>query len=211
MATVGETHKIYTDQTGKFPITSSQGNKYILIMYVYDSNAILASPCKSRSISHIMGAYNKPVGHLTNIGYIPRFHCLDNEASDILNKYNKRKYIEYYLVLSNIYCVNAAERSMSTCQDHFIVGISSTDTCFPIHLQCRLIPQATMTLNMLRPCRRNPTMSAHTSIEGQFDFNKTQLAPPGIKLIVHKKPQQHKTWVIPGVPGWYIIPAIEHY
>ena len=42
MATVDETKKIYTDQTGKFPITYSWGNKYILIMYVYDANAILA-------------------------------------------------------------------------------------------------------------------------------------------------------------------------
>ena len=42
MATVEETHKIYTDQTGKYPITSSQGNKYMPIMYVYDANAILA-------------------------------------------------------------------------------------------------------------------------------------------------------------------------
>ena len=35
MVTVDETHKIYTDHTGKFPITSSRGTKYILIMYVY--------------------------------------------------------------------------------------------------------------------------------------------------------------------------------
>ena len=61
MATVEETHKIYTDQTGKFPITYSRGNKYILIMYVYDDNAILSAPLKSRSGSHILEAYIKQV------------------------------------------------------------------------------------------------------------------------------------------------------
>ena len=71
MATVGETHKIYTDRTGKFTITSSQGNKYILIMYLYDANAILASPMNSRSVSHILEAYTKQVEHLTHRGYIP--------------------------------------------------------------------------------------------------------------------------------------------
>ena len=35
MATVDETHKIYTDQTRKFPMTSSQSKKYaILCIYM---------------------------------------------------------------------------------------------------------------------------------------------------------------------------------
>ena len=54
-------------------------------------------------------------------------------------------------------------------------------------------------------------MSAYTELEGEFDFNKTPLAPPEIKVIVHEKPQQRKTWGIHGVPGWYIGPSMEHY
>jgi hypothetical protein len=34
--------QIYTDQTGRFPVVSSEGNKYIMVLYDYDSNAILA-------------------------------------------------------------------------------------------------------------------------------------------------------------------------
>jgi hypothetical protein len=41
------TGQIYTDQTGRFPITSSRGNKYIMILYNYESNDILAEPLKS--------------------------------------------------------------------------------------------------------------------------------------------------------------------
>ena len=67
-----------------------------------------------------------------------------------------------------------------------------------------------MTLNMLRPCRRNPTMLAHTAIEGHFDFNKTPIAPPGIKVLVHKNPQQCKNWGMHGLPGWHIGPAMEN-
>ena len=29
-------------------------------------------------------------------------------------------------------------------------------------------------------------MPAYTALEGQFDFNKTPLAPPGINVMVHK-------------------------
>ena len=68
-----------------------------------------------------------------------------------------------------------------------------------------------MTLNILRPFRINLNMSAHTEIEGQFDFNKTPLAPPGINLIGHEKLQQRNNWGIYGLPGWYNGPDMEHY
>ena len=43
------TRKIYTDQTGRFPVTSSKGNKYILVEYHYEPNTIHAEPLKTRS------------------------------------------------------------------------------------------------------------------------------------------------------------------
>ena len=45
--------KIYTDQTGSFPITYSHGYRYIMISYDYDSDNILAEPIKSRTSLHI--------------------------------------------------------------------------------------------------------------------------------------------------------------
>ena len=41
MVSFETTAKAYSDQTGKFPFTSSRGNQYLLIVYDYDSNAIL--------------------------------------------------------------------------------------------------------------------------------------------------------------------------
>ena len=43
------TNKIYSDQTGRFPITSSKGNKYIMVVHDHDSNAILARALKTKS------------------------------------------------------------------------------------------------------------------------------------------------------------------
>ena len=34
---------IYTDQSGRFPVTSSSGHKYIMIMVEIDSNMIMPS------------------------------------------------------------------------------------------------------------------------------------------------------------------------
>ena len=171
---------------GKFPMTSTLGNKYVLLMYVFDANAILVEPFKRRSGSHLLEAYTKKVGHLTNRGYIPRLHCLDNEASVSLNKFNRQEVIGYQLVSPQIYRVNATDIAIITWKYCFIAGLAITDTRFPMHLCCCLIPQATMTLNMLIPFQQNPTMLEYTAIEVPFDFNKITLAPNGSEVVVHK-------------------------
>ena len=40
-------NKIYTDQTGRFPVTSIKEKRYIMIAYDFDSNNIIAEPLKS--------------------------------------------------------------------------------------------------------------------------------------------------------------------
>ena len=40
---------IAVDQTGKFPITSSKGAKYIMVLCEIDGNAILTATVKNRS------------------------------------------------------------------------------------------------------------------------------------------------------------------
>ena len=40
---------LFSDQTGRFPVTSSKGNKYVMVVYSQDANAILAEPLKSKS------------------------------------------------------------------------------------------------------------------------------------------------------------------
>ena len=61
---------------------------------------------------------------------------------------------------------NAAEKAIRTWKNHFISGLFSTDSQFPMHLWCRLLPQATLTLNMLRASRRHTQISAYTVLEG---------------------------------------------
>ena len=38
--------KVFTDQTGRFPITSNEGSKYVVVLFAEDINAILAEPIK---------------------------------------------------------------------------------------------------------------------------------------------------------------------
>jgi hypothetical protein len=40
--------KLYSDQTGKFPVQSSRGYNYVMVLYDFDSNAILSRPAKTK-------------------------------------------------------------------------------------------------------------------------------------------------------------------
>jgi hypothetical protein len=80
-----------------------------------------------------------------------------------------------------------------------------------MHLWDHLVPQATKTLNLLRRSRIHPHLSAYAQVYGHFDFNRTPLAPPGIKVLIHKEPSTLGTWSPHAVSGWYLGPAMQHY
>ena len=205
------TGKTYSDLTGRFPTISSRGNQYIFIMYDYDSNAILAEPIRNRTGPEIVRACTTLHSLLIKRGLQPKFHMLDNEASLALQAAITNNNIEFQLAPPHIHRRNAAERAIRTFKNHFIAGLCSTDSNFPMHLWCRLIPQALLTLNLLRPSRINPTLSAEAQLNGAYDFMKHPLAPPGTKCQVHEKPSQRRTWAPHSVDGWYVGPSMQHY
>ena len=79
-ATIVDEGKIYTDQTGKFPVISNRGNRYMMVIYAYDANCILVEPMKNRTERCMLEAYEKAHERLQQAGYKPRLHWLDNEA-----------------------------------------------------------------------------------------------------------------------------------
>ena len=52
---------IYTDQTGKFPITSSRGHKYIMIIFEIYGNAVLVEPMKNKTEDKMVETYQKMI------------------------------------------------------------------------------------------------------------------------------------------------------
>ena len=117
----------------------------------------------------------------------------------------------YQLVPPHLHRNNSVERSIQTFKDHLIAGLSSADPSFPMHLWCRLIPQATTTLNLLRPSTVNSKVSAKAILNSAFNYNATPLAPTGTKVIAYKPSNKQKTWVPHGLEEWYIGNAAEHY
>ena len=205
------TGEAYSDQTGQFPIPSSAGNKYIFVLYDYDSSYITAIAIPSRTKEQILGAYKSAITMLTKRGFKPQLHRLDNEASTILKEYMHEEDIDFQLTPAGIHRRNKAERAIQTYKNHFIAGLCSVDPAFPLHLWDRLLPQATITLNLLRASRVNPKLSAYAQIHGQFDYNRTPLVPPGTKVLAHERPEDRKSFAPHAVEGFYTGPAMDHY
>jgi hypothetical protein len=83
-AAIIDAGQIYTDQTGRFTVVSSKGNKYIMILYDYDSNAILAQPIKDRTARELLKAFQFMKQELAVRGLKPKLMKLENEASKLL-------------------------------------------------------------------------------------------------------------------------------
>ena len=66
--------RIYTDQTRHFPVMSSKGNKYVMVLYSYNANAIITEPIKNRTNGELTRAYIKKIQELIKAGYKLRVH-----------------------------------------------------------------------------------------------------------------------------------------
>ena len=154
------TGKVSSYQTGDFPILSSKGNKYVMVLYDHDTNEILSDPLQSWSQQNILDTQIKLHEYLTNRDFTSRVKILDNEFSEALKCHLRWQEMKFQLVPTNIHHTNAAERFISTFKDHFIAGLESVDPYFLMHLWCRLIPLATTTLNLLQPLHLHPNISA---------------------------------------------------
>jgi hypothetical protein len=91
--------------------------------------------------------------------------------------------------------------------------LAGTATTFPPSLWDKLLPQAEITLNLLRQSNAMPTVSAYAHLCGPFDYNKMPLAPMGCEVQVHEKRDRDKrgSWAYHSVDGWYLNTSPEHY
>ena len=106
---------------------------------------------------------------------------------------------------------NIAEGAIQTFKNHFISILSSIDKSFLIKLWDRLIPQAVLTLNLLRQLNSNPKLSAHQYVHRTFDYNMTPLGPMGCAVQVLNSKERQQSWEEHAHNGWYIRTSLYHY
>ncbi len=94
----------------------------------------------------------------------------------------------FLLVPPNDHWRNIAEKAIQTFKGHFISILCGTDTDFPLHLWCCLLPQVEHTLNMLQSAQVALNVSAYAYLWGQHNLNANPFAPLGCKVKAHVKP-----------------------
>jgi hypothetical protein len=118
----------------------------------------------------------------------PTTHILDNEASAAF-KAEIKKNCAIQLVPPDNHRQNLAERAIQTFKNHFKSILAGVDDNFPMHLWDRLLPQAILTLNLLRQSNVAPTV-AYQYVDGTFDFNKMPLTPMGCTVQLHERSER---------------------
>ena len=132
-----------------------------MVAYHCDSNMILTAPFKSRSDKHCMLAYHDIMQRLQARGMLADLQIMNNEASAEYKRIITLEYgVKYQLVPAHIHRRNAAERAIRTFKTHFFAILAGVAADFPQYLWDLLLPQAELTLNLLRQANVNPEISA---------------------------------------------------
>jgi hypothetical protein len=145
-ALIPPTGLIYTDQTGRFVCPSETGNNYLMVLYDYDSNAILAEAIPNRTKKSLLAAFTKLHAQLCAVGLHPKYQRLDNECSDIMKEFMTEQGIKHQFVPPNKHRRNAAERAIRTLKNHLIAGFCSLDENFPLSCWDKTLPHGLMAL-----------------------------------------------------------------
>ena len=119
--------------------------------------------------------------------------------------------IQIELVPPGTHRRNASEATIRNFKAHFLSVLAGTSQDFRHHCGIYLLPQAEITINLLRQSNATPNVSACAHLSGPFGYNKMPLAPMGMSVQVHKKTDKRGTRGYHTVDGWYLATSPEHY
>ncbi len=135
---------------------------------------------------------------------------MDNEAPKGLRQHFIAHDIQYRFVPPFTKRSNKAEPAIQTFKRHFIAILAGTHPSLTINFWHELIPQAEITLNMIRAFADQPNISAYHGIHRKpYDFLSYPLAPCGTLVLLHNS--FRKKWDNFGHIGFYLGPAASHY
>jgi hypothetical protein len=183
-----------------------------MIAYHTDGNLSLQQVFQTKADKHCIPAFNTIMARLAACGLLVDLNIRDNKASEDF----KRVVIEswktkFQLVLPDMHQRNKVERMIRHFKNGFLSILASIDAAFPPYLWDLLLPQAKLTVNLLRQATINPKISAWEYLNCPFDFNKTPLAPVGCRVLIQAKLVMQRSWDYRAKQGFYLGPALDHY
>jgi hypothetical protein len=204
-------NKLFTDDTGRFHLRARSRNQYVMVALHAQTNAILVQPFANKSDTHKIPAYNAIFKHLAACHKAPTLHIMDNEASMALQRAIAANGCQIQLVPPHVHQCNAAEQAIRTFKDHFLAILAGVDPTYPTDCWDLLIPQAELTLNLLRPTAIAHATSAWEGLFGKYNFDATPMGPAGCRVLIHAKPTVWRSWDFHVQDGYHLGPALNHY
>ena len=123
---------IYTNLPGPFPVRTIQNMQYIFVWYWYWSIEILVRPMKTRSDAYMVESYQDIYEYIIAQGFNPTLTVTDNEFYKAVQNYIKYQNVDWQLVEPVTHRVDAAEKSIQTLKNDFIVELSTIYLTFPL-------------------------------------------------------------------------------
>ena len=159
-----------------------------MVSYHFDANAIIYVHFKSRNYKDRMVAYNSIMQRLKDRNILVDRQILYNEVSKEYKTIIKDQWkIKYQLLPSHIYRQNTSERAIQTFKAHLLSILAVVANDFSRCHWDQLLPQAELTLNLLRQARVQPDISAWKFLMGVFNYYSTPLGTLGCPVMIHKK------------------------
>ena len=159
----------------------------MMVLVEVNENFIKTEPMKNRSEAAMIKVYTALWAILTASGTVkPKTNIIDNEASAEFKREIQNN-CTIQLVPSDNHRQNLTEWAIQTFKNHFKLILAGVDDTFPMRLWDRLLPQAILTLKLLRQSIVVPTISAWQYVHGNFDYNKMPLAPMGCAVQILPK------------------------
>ena len=147
---------------------------------------------------------------LNQAGVDVRKHVLANERSNKLYELIKSKCM-LKPAPPGCHRRNLAKNRSKMFKNHFLTILSGVDDYFPMQLWGKLLPQAELTLNLLRQSNATPSVSAHAHLFQIFDCNRMPLAPMGCGVKIHTDAGKRGSWSPHTVDGWHLGTSPDHY
>ena len=182
-----------------------------MVLYYMDGSYIMMEPMKSRHENEMIWVHNILMERLKTRGFHPKKQMLDNEISKAYQKAIENHGMEVEKVPKEAHRRNAAEKAIQTAKNHLKAILAGCDKSFPMHLWDRLLPQAELTCNLLRPANSNPNISAHQYVHGNHNYDKHPLHPLGCKVQAFNDTKTRRSWEENSKDGYYVGTSMHHH
>ena len=182
-------------------------------MVAEDANYIHMELYQDREAKSLSKAFENGFDFFMSHEPSPTYIRLDNETSVEFETMVARRHLKMQYVPPGQKRGNKAERAIRSGRNHYISALFTAHPDFPEYEWDRIKDHVEITLNLMRPSRLNPKISAYEALRGKFTWEHTPLGPPGALVMVLDRANGASVrpkWNPHGQLGFYIGPAMQH-